>query len=236
VSLHRLESDRFASSRLDGMLANVWADLPAKDLVGSTMLKSITGGDVISSERKYHDSYNLATFCRLIFSANSPPRTPDADAAFFSRWTVIPFGRSFRGLEGEVPSDVLDARLADPAELSGLLNRALECLPAVRARGLSEPPSLIAARNAFRAATDPVAVWIDEHTVTDPEGVVAKRALLDAFNRDARAAGDPVLTANAFGRAMRRSRPTVSMSQRRLDGRPVEVWTGISLASDASAP
>jgi putative DNA primase/helicase len=40
VPLHRLESDRFSAARLDGMLANICADLPASDLKGSSMGRS----------------------------------------------------------------------------------------------------------------------------------------------------------------------------------------------------
>ncbi|MEJ7743191.1 MAG: phage/plasmid primase, P4 family [Nocardioidaceae bacterium] len=113
VPLQRLEAERFSASRLQGMLANICADLPATDLKSSSVFKGITGGDRITAERKYHDSYDLYPFCKLIFSANTAPRTPDASDAFFQRWIVVPFDRTFRGEVTEIPSRELDARLHD---------------------------------------------------------------------------------------------------------------------------
>ena len=44
-----------------------------------------------------------------------------------SRWIVVPFERVFEeGARGHVPSKELDARLSNPRELSGLLNKAIK--------------------------------------------------------------------------------------------------------------
>jgi phage/plasmid-associated DNA primase len=62
--------------------------------------------------------------------------------------------------------------LADPAELSGVLNKALEAIAAIRSRGLSESTSTRRAMDEFRKATDPPAVWLDRHTVLRPDAVI----------------------------------------------------------------
>ena len=59
LTLHNLESNRFAPARLVGKLANICADLPSADLTGSSMFKAITGGDVITGERKHVDSFDF---------------------------------------------------------------------------------------------------------------------------------------------------------------------------------
>jgi len=234
VPLQRLEAERFSASRLDGMLANICADLPATDLKGSSVFKGITGGDRITAERKYHDSYDLQPYCKLLFSANTPPRTPDASEAFFDRWIVIPFERNFRGEVDEVPSRVLNARLRTPQELSGLLNRALVALQQLRANGISEPLSLLAAKERFRAATDPVSVWVDRTTLLVPGAYTPKAQLLEQYNADAINDGRPTISANAFGRCLRRNRPTLKDGQRRLGGRVVDVWLDLTVRSHLS--
>jgi hypothetical protein len=88
---------------------------------------------------------------------------------------VVPFERSFRGEVHEISSRVLNARLQTPQELSGLLNRALAALPRLRANGVSEPLSCLTAREAFRAATDPVSVWVDQKTMSVPGGYIPRR-------------------------------------------------------------
>lgn len=86
LSLHKLESDRFAAVRLAGKLANICPDLPSAHLAGTDVFKRITDGtEPITAERKFHGSYDLHCYARLIFSANHPPRSPDASHAFFRR-------------------------------------------------------------------------------------------------------------------------------------------------------
>jgi putative DNA primase/helicase len=61
------------------------------------MFKALTGGDVLSAEYKYHDSFEYVPFAKLVFSANQPPRSDDPTHGFFRRWQVIPFTRTFEG-------------------------------------------------------------------------------------------------------------------------------------------
>ena len=141
LSLHRLESDKFAAARLFGKLANICADLPSAHLSGTSIFKAITGGDAITGEYKYLESFDFVPFASLVFSANHPPQSTDGSQAFFDRWDVIPFNQSFRGTAREIPRAELDARLAAPGELSGLLNKALgraACSPQARTEHAGE--------------------------------------------------------------------------------------------------
>jgi P4 family phage/plasmid primase-like protien len=98
VPLHKLESDRFSASRLYGKLVNCCADLPSEDLASTSMFKALTGGDIITGERKYENSFDFKPYARLLFSANHPPRSKDASKAFFDRWVGCP-------VRGEFPRD-----------------------------------------------------------------------------------------------------------------------------------
>ncbi len=230
LSLHKLESDRFAVARLVGKLAT---SLPSEHLAGTSMFKAITGGDRIPAEYKYRDSFDFTPFARLLFSANHPPRTADSSQAFFDRWDVVPFTRLFRGTDKEVPRAVLDARLAEPTELSGVLNRALDALEAMGRRGrFTESASMAAAYAEFRQITDPLAVWLDRGTVEGPDAFVLKSKLHAAYNDAAEHAGRPPLTSTAFGLALRRLRPNLGEAQRTIAGKVQRVWLGIGLRSN----
>lgn len=141
MSLHKLETDRFAASRLVGKLANICSDIPSAHLESTSTFKAITGGDRIPGEYKYREPFDFLPFVRLVFSANHPPRSSDATYAFFRRWEVVPFNRTFEG-EEQIPRHVLDAQLSEPKELSGLLNKALDALPGLRANGFTETKSM----------------------------------------------------------------------------------------------
>ena len=145
LSLHKIESDKFAAARLAGKLANICPDLPTAALSGTSMFKGLTGGDTINAEHKFQASFEFRPYSRLVFSANSAPRSDDSTHGFFRRWIVIPFSRVFdENSSDAVPRAVLDARLSTPGELSGMLNRALDALPQVESGRVRDGESIYA--------------------------------------------------------------------------------------------
>jgi P4 family phage/plasmid primase-like protien len=228
LSLHRIEGDRFAASALLGRLANICPDLPSSDLASTSVFKAVTGGDEITGEYKYGPTFGFIPFCRLIFSANHLPRSQDASYAFFSRWRVIPFDKTFVGSEA-ISRRELDAKLQDPSELSGVLNKALDALAGLRQRGFTESPSMVEAWQEFRETTDPIAVWLDRATVEDPDAFVVKDVLAKAYNAECSRAGRPTTSKKAIAKALHGLRPNVTEGQRMVAGKRSTAWIGIGL-------
>ena len=111
---------------------------------------------ILLGERKFQGSFEFLPFCRLVFSGNHYPQSKDGSAAFFRRWVVIPFERTFAPNE-QIPRAVLDAQLADPSELSGVLNRALEALREMQKRGgFTQSETTKGASMEFVSMTHPV--------------------------------------------------------------------------------
>jgi putative DNA primase/helicase len=237
ISLHRLESDKFSAARLVGKLANICPDLPTVALSGTSMFKSLTGGDTISAERKFESSFEFRPYCRLVFSANSCPRSDDASPGFFRRWLVVPFTKVFdENSKTTVPRAVLDARLTAPSELSGLLNHALEELPQIQSGKFRESDTLRGAWQDFRSTTDPMSVWLDSNTIETSEGFIEKARLREMYKNECRDRGHPVLSDEIFTRRLRGLRPKVQPRQRTINKAVVWCFTGIGLRSDEPAP
>jgi putative DNA primase/helicase len=183
-TLHSLEDNRFACVDLVGRLANICADLPPNHLNSTSMFKAIVSGDRISVEQKREHAFSITPYARLVFSANSLPKSGDSSDGFYRRWLVIPFTRSFDGSRERRNKRELDAELQDPAELSGLLNRALAVLPRLRKQGFTECGSMREAAAEFREITDPLAVWLERRTERDPAEQVDAKELLFTFNKE----------------------------------------------------
>jgi putative DNA primase/helicase len=233
LSLHKLESDRFSTARLVGKLANICPDLPSTHLTETSVFKAITGGDYLHGEHKYGDSFEFVPYCRLVFSANHVPRSGDASHAFFRRWVVVPFERTFEPDE-QIPREELDAKLTDPDELSGVLNRALDLLSRVRRSGFTESKSMREAWEEFKTMTDPLSVWLDKNVVEDPDAFVPKGDLLAAYNAECRKQGRSGMTKTPFGLALKRARPEITDGQRVVAGmKGVWCYIGIGLKDDA---
>jgi P4 family phage/plasmid primase-like protien len=233
LALQRLEVDKFSVVRLLGKLANVCADLPADHLASTSTFKALTGGDILTGERKFQGSFEFVSFARLIFSTNHYPQSKDASHAFFRRWHVVPFDAVIDPRE-RIPN--LAARLAEVRELSGVLNRVLAVLPGMIQRGgFSQSETTQAAMMEFREMTDPLAAWLDRCTVLSPERMVSRKDLLISYNAQAEASGRPALTSKAFCQAIRRLRPTIEEAQRTVCGAMQWVFLGLGLAASPPA-
>ena len=155
LSLHNLEGHRFAMANLVSKLANICPDLSSKHLSGTSIFKTITAGDRLNDERQYAEAFEFDPFVRLVFSANFRPRSANSSPAFFQRWIVVPFERCFEPDE-QIPTDVLDAKLADPIEQSGALNKAIDELPQLREERTGSPSRRRWSRFGVRSARRPI--------------------------------------------------------------------------------
>lgn len=233
ISLHKLETDKYAAARLFGKLANICPDLPSAHLSSTSVFKILTGGDVLGAEYKYHDSFEFVPFAKLVFSANQPPHSDDPTHGFFRRWQVVPFCRAFEeGAAGTSPRNELDSQLSEPSELSGVLNKALHALVKIRRSGFTQSQSMLQAWDDFREATNPLSVWLDANTVNDPDGICVKRDLMAAYNNACVAVGRRTMTSMAFGLALKRSRKGIGEAQRTVNRKVQWVYTGIKLNND----
>jgi putative DNA primase/helicase len=220
--------DRFAAARLYGKLANVCPDLPGERLSGSATFKAITGCDRITAEFKYRDSFEFTPFARLLFSANRLPPTNDSSQAFFDRWLVVPFPNRFRETRREMPRSILQYRLSKAHEMSGALNKALDALERIRARGrFTEPKDSAVALSRYQAANDALAAWLDEHTVASPDATILQSELHAAYASHCRQHGRQPASKQAFGRQLKALRPQSQAVQRRLLGRRTWMYAGI---------
>jgi len=223
LSLQTIETNRFAAAGLEGKLANICPDLPTQHLAQSVMFKQLTGGDRrISVEQKFKDPYEIEVFSRFVYSANESPITYDNSSGFHRRWIVLPLNRTFSGAQ-RVSADEIDARLAEPSELSGLLNKALDYLPQVLSSGITETPSMLAAKVEFRRASDPLATFLDETTVNDAQGFTFTDDLRTRFADCAEVEMSP----RVFTQTLKRLRPGVKRQQRPRDGKRPWAYVGL---------
>jgi phage/plasmid-associated DNA primase len=122
VALQDLDGDRFASADLYGKLVNVFADLKASKPSSTGNFKTLVSGDSVRAQRKYGQPLSFRNHAKLIFSANRIPDSDDTSHAYYKRWLILAFERTFT----EITKDTnLIHKLTTNDELSGLLNLAL---------------------------------------------------------------------------------------------------------------
>ena len=139
------------------------------------LIKDITGGDTLEGRRLYQEAFTFKPQFKPWMYGNHKPEIRGTDDAIWSRVRLVPFEVSFKGRE--------DLNLADKleAELSGILNWAIEgCLDWQR-HGLQPPAKVQAATQAYREEMDVFGPFIRECCVIHPHAEVWANDLWNAY-------------------------------------------------------
>lgn len=215
VSLQQLTDDRFAAARLDGKLANIFADLDHRALASSSKFKAITGGDTIPAERKFREPFDLRPYARLLFSANEAPPSPDSSVALRRRWIVLPFGERF---SAERADPALSEKLTTPDELSGFLNLALRGLRELRERGrFRDTEASKAAAEKYHEDTDSVAGFLAEEVAFTSDTFEKGQAIYDEYVDWCRRAGRHPVKRNKLYDRLKDDHPELRWTKRQGD-------------------
>lgn len=131
VSLSQLATNRFAPSQLEGKLVNLVGESSGNKLSYEEMnvIKDLSGGGTIYTEKKGKDGFELENKTKLIFAANKTPIFADQGHAIKRRLLAIPFDQTFKiedpriqqRLIAEVPAicSMLVKRIQENVKLNG---------------------------------------------------------------------------------------------------------------------
>lgn len=233
VSLQELTENRFARARLIGKMANVFDDLPYKDVQNTGILKMIVGGKRISAEIKHvQEALELRSGIKMVWTANtlSLPRYDDS-LAWYRRWIIIVCPNCFeiKPKEGQKKADLkLIDKLTTPKELSGLLNRAVKGLNELLERGYFEPYETDEKiRERYIKSSGPIGKFYLENLEETVQDVyIEKGVLYSTFIKYCHDNGLPSCTTEVFSRKLKQyfSEGLAKDSTTRILHQKVRVW------------
>ena len=117
-------NERFKTAELFGKLANIFADLPTKNIDDNGIFKALVGEDYLTVEKKNKNPFSFQSTARLLFSCNSIPKNyGDRSEGFYRRLIIIRFRHT-------VPAQKRDPELIEKfrTEADGIFRFALEGL------------------------------------------------------------------------------------------------------------
>ena len=117
-------NERFKTAELFGKLANIFADLPTKNIDDNGIFKALVGEDYLTVEKKNKNPFSFQSKARLLFSCNTIPRNlGDKSEGFYRRLILIRFDHA-------VPENIKDPNLLEKlrAEADAIFIFALEGL------------------------------------------------------------------------------------------------------------
>lgn len=88
-------NERFKTAELFGKLANIFADLPTKNIDDNGIFKALVGEDYLTVEKKNKNPFSFQPYARLLFSCNTIPRNyGDKSEGFYRRLIIIRFAHA----------------------------------------------------------------------------------------------------------------------------------------------
>jgi putative DNA primase/helicase len=193
-------------------------------------LLSISGEDLITVNRKYRDQWTGKLPSRFMVISNELPQLGDASAAITGRFVPLLLSRSWLGQE----DTTLEAALG--AELTGILNWALEGLDRLTTRGrFTRPRSADDAIVALQDLASPVGAFVRDRCVLGAQHDVPVDELWEAWKAWAEDNGHHRSTKQVLGRNLRAAHPQVRVTRpRRAHDDRERAYSGLALLEGSS--
>jgi len=171
--------EKFATVQLYNKLANIFADLPAKNIQETGTFKAITGEDYISAQHKFKEYFSFKAFCKLIFSGEKLPNNyVDRGGGFYRRLLILTF-------DHQIPFEQKDGHLREKLamETDGIIAGAMIGLKRLMANDwqFTETDSTRAALNAYKAENSNVIAFVEECCVVEPDGEIIRDELFRTY-------------------------------------------------------
>jgi len=191
------------------------------------LVKMLTGGDTVTARRLYQEAFEFLPAFKLWLAANHAPSVSDEDDAMWRRILRLPFEHIVP--EGKrdpaVKATLRDPKLAGPAILAWLVEGCL----AWQRQGLGIPPVVKAATEAYRATMDPLAEFLSECCILDPQAWAPAAQLRAVYEAWAKENGETKpLGGKAWGQKLRERGATPGRVRHGTE--TTRAWMGLRLA------
>jgi len=108
TELDTLLNSRFEVTRLHKKLVCQMGETNFGEISKTSMLKKLSGGDLIGFEYKGKDLFDEFNYAKLIIATNNLPATTDKTVGFYRRWMIIDFPNQFteeKDILAEIPEE-----------------------------------------------------------------------------------------------------------------------------------
>lgn len=95
TDLDKLLNSKFEVARLYKKLICLMGETNFNEMSKTSLLKSLTGGDLIGFEFKNKNPFESMNYAKIIISTNNLPTTTDKSVGFYRRWQIIDFPNQF---------------------------------------------------------------------------------------------------------------------------------------------
>lgn len=227
---------RFTEHELVGKMANFRDDIESFTIQHADKVKELTGGFGLSkAEQKYIQKRTaFKNRAKLVFTTNALPMPKNPEPVYFARWIIIELQRvyHFASLGSTDAADPeLQYKVMD--ELPGLLNLALDGRERLfAANGFPEQTDEEATLRYMAYTGDTISRFILNRVSPDPNSVVTKGEVTDAYKSFCSWSGVPAQDENVLSRTLRSVFPMIADAWVGND----KAWRGLCLRPTSATP
>lgn len=219
-------NERFKTAELFGKLANIFADLPTKNIDDNGIFKALVGEDYLTVERKNKNPFSFQPYARLLFSCNTIPRNyGDKSEGFYRRLIIIRFTHA-------VPESKRDPDLLDKfrAEADGIFLWALEGLKRLMNNNFkfSVTETNIQELQRYREDSNSVLSFVKECCEVDVGAEVVRTEVYNQYKNYCTNCGLNPYSQKSFNNELEMAYPQLVRGTDKLGKR--RTWKGIRLA------
>lgn len=238
-------TDRFVGTSLVNSAVNICMDLPSVPIDASTaaILKNLSGGDTVSGEVKYMNSFNYVYQGQLLFGTNYPLKLTYLDQAFADRLLIIP-------CENPIQKHLQNKNLLENIrpELPMIASRAVRAFSRVRKNNYIFSGDDIYSVNAEDIYTkSSVNVTVNNGIAYSVECFADQMCEVTSDNNDCipiselyekycvfceRKGLATISNTNTFSKELHKALPGISNKKKRVTGPSVNIWYPLKIRTE----
>ena len=222
----RRDSSSGDLARLAGARLVTASETGSAHRLEESLVKQVTGSEPVTARFLFHDEFEFVPRFKLTLSTDHKPTITGTDHGIWRRIRLIPFDVT---IPDEEQDHELTAKLRD--EMPGILAWMVAGGLRWRAEGLAVPDEVRSATAEYQLEMDPLADFLAEHLVDDPDGAVLATRLYEEYGSWAKAVGEETLSQRLF--STRLTERGIKTSARREPGTGRTMYRGFRL-SDTS--
>ena len=175
TELDVLLKSRFEITRLHKKLICQMGETDFDEMSKTSILKKLTGGDLIGFEYKNKDTFDDINYAKIIIATNNLPTTTDKTIGFYRRWLIVDFPNQFsekKDILAEIPDE----------EYGCLANKCIIILKDIlETREFTNEGSIEERRDRYEARSNFLEKFLELFTESDIDGYITSADFYKKF-------------------------------------------------------
>ncbi len=176
TELDTLLTSRFEITRLHKKLVCMMGETNFNEMSKTSILKKLTGGDLIGFEYKNKNPFDEKNYAKIIIATNNLPTTTDKTEGFYRRWMIIDFPNKFseaKDILAEIPEEEYESlALKCSVILKDLLKQ----------RSFTNEGSVEERKEKYESKSNFIETFLREATIEDVNGYITSADFFKRFS------------------------------------------------------